>query len=138
MHLSFVWYSLVNKMYLSFVWYWLVNKMYLSFVWYWLVKVNEIVHHFFPKQKSLGSFRPLTELSVTFYKLPLVDGNVLRSSVQVHLAQFHVWAGPGFIVKQTNYFHDTVNPFITNTSKEFIKCRILHFLIMECCRYLVF
>ena len=32
----------------------------------------------------------------------------------------------------------TVKPFITNTSKEFIKCRILHFLIMECCRYLVF
>ena len=25
-----------------------------------------------------------------------------------------------------------------DTSKEFIKCRILHFLIMECCRYLVF
>ena len=25
-----------------------------------------------------------------------------------------------------------------NTSKEFIKCRILHFLTMECCRYLVF
>ena len=32
----------------------------------------------------------------------------------------------------------TVKPLITNTSKEFIKCRILHFLIMECCRYLVF
>ena len=29
-------------------------------------------------------------------------------------------------------------PLITNTSKEFIKCRILHFLIMECCRCLVF
>ena len=25
----------------------------------------------------------------------------------------------------------TVKPLITNTSKEFIKCRILHFLIME-------
>ena len=32
----------------------------------------------------------------------------------------------------------SVKPLITNTSKEFIKCRILHFLIMECCRYLVF
>ena len=32
----------------------------------------------------------------------------------------------------------TVKPLITNTSKEFIKCRILHFLIMECCRYLVY
>ena len=32
----------------------------------------------------------------------------------------------------------TVKPLITNTSKEFIKCRILHFLIIECCRYLVF
>ena len=32
----------------------------------------------------------------------------------------------------------TVKPLITNISKEFIKCRILHFLIMECCRYLVF
>ena len=32
----------------------------------------------------------------------------------------------------------TVKPLITNTSKELIKCRILHFLIMECCRYLVF
>ena len=32
----------------------------------------------------------------------------------------------------------TVKPLITNTSIEFIKCRILHFLIMECCRYLVF
>ena len=31
----------------------------------------------------------------------------------------------------------TVKPLIKNTSKEFIKCRILHFLIMECCRYLV-
>ena len=31
-----------------------------------------------------------------------------------------------------------MKPLITNTSKEFIKCRILHFLIMECCRYLVF
>ena len=33
---------------------------------------------------------------------------------------------------------NTVKPLIKNTSKEFIKCRILHFLIMECCRYLVF
>ena len=33
---------------------------------------------------------------------------------------------------------NTVKPLITNTSKEFIKCRILHFLIMECCRYCVF
>ena len=32
----------------------------------------------------------------------------------------------------------TVKPLITDTSKEFIKCRILHFLIMECCIYLVF
>ena len=32
----------------------------------------------------------------------------------------------------------TVKPLITNISKELIKCRILHFLIMECCRYLVF
>ena len=32
----------------------------------------------------------------------------------------------------------TVKPLITNTSKEFIKCRILHFLMMECCRYYVF
>jgi len=32
----------------------------------------------------------------------------------------------------------TVKPLITNTSKEFIKCRILHFLIMECSKYLVF
>ena len=31
----------------------------------------------------------------------------------------------------------TVKPLITNTSKEFIKCRILHLLMMECCRYLV-
>ena len=30
-----------------------------------------------------------------------------------------------------------VKSLITNTSKEFIKCCILHFLIMECCRYLV-
>ena len=35
-------------------------------------------------------------------------------------------------------FQTTVKPLVTNTSKEFIKCRILHFLIMECCRYLVF
>ena len=33
---------------------------------------------------------------------------------------------------------DTVKPLITNSSKELIKCRILHFLIMECCRYLLF
>ena len=34
----------------------------------------------------------------------------------------------------------TVKPLITRiiTSTEFIKCRIIHFLIMECCRYLVF
>ena len=37
-----------------------------------------------------------------------------------------------------NEFYTTVKPLIKNTSKEFIKCRILHFLIMECCRYLVF
>ena len=36
------------------------------------------------------------------------------------------------------YGLSTVKPLITNTSKEFIKCRFLHFLIMECCRYLVF
>ncbi len=39
-------------------------------------------------------------------------------------------------LKKSNFY--TVKPLITNTSKEFIKCRILHFLIMECCRYLVF
>ena len=32
----------------------------------------------------------------------------------------------------------TVKALITNTSKEVIKFRILHFLIMEFCRYLVF
>ena len=32
----------------------------------------------------------------------------------------------------------TVKPLITNTSKEFIKCRILHFLIMECCMDIYF
>ena len=37
----------------------------------------------------------------------------------------------------TNIFN-TVKPLIKNTSKEYSKCRILHFLIMECCRYLVF
>ena len=42
------------------------------------------------------------------------------------------------IVSQKNEHDYTVKPLITNTSKEFIKCRILHFLIMECCRYLVF
>ena len=30
---------------------------------------------------------------------------------------------------ETYKFLDTVKPLITNTSKEFIKCRILHFLI---------
>ena len=45
----------------------------------------------------------------------------------------------GFLeLKKLNYVLTTVKPLITNTSKEFIKCRILHFLIMECCRYLVF
>ena len=34
--------------------------------------------------------------------------------------------------------HATVKPIIKNTSKEYSKCRILHFLIMECCKYLVF
>ena len=34
--------------------------------------------------------------------------------------------------------YSTVKPLITSSSKEFIKCRILHFLIMEFCRYLVF
>ena len=33
------------------------------------------------------------------------------------------------------FYSETLN---NNTSKEFIKCRILHFLILECCRYLVF
>ena len=37
-----------------------------------------------------------------------------------------------------NIAYHTVKPLIKNTSKEFIKCRILQFLIMECCRYLVF
>ena len=37
-----------------------------------------------------------------------------------------------------NVLFGTVKPLIINTSKEFIKCRILHYLIMECCRYLVF
>ena len=32
----------------------------------------------------------------------------------------------------------TVKSYILKTSKVLIKCRILHFLIMECCRYLVF
>ena len=40
------------------------------------------------------------------------------------------------IIKKKKF--DTVKPLITNKSKEFIKCRILYFLIMECCRYLVF
>ena len=51
------------------------------------------------------------------------------------------------IIKHVNFFFllccglfmgTTVKPLITNTSKEFIKCRILYFLIMECCRYLIF
>jgi len=34
-------------------------------------------------------------------------------------------------------YFSTMKPLITNTSKEFIKCRILHFLIVDCCRYSV-
>ena len=43
-----------------------------------------------------------------------------------------------FIVIQNINRLYTVKLLITNTSKEFIKCCILYFLIMECCRYLVF
>ena len=42
------------------------------------------------------------------------------------------------ILLSVSLITSTVKPLITNTSKEFIKCHILHFLIMECCRCLVF
>ena len=41
-------------------------------------------------------------------------------------------------ILQAKYVSVTVNPEILNTSEEFIKRHILHFLIMECCRYLFF
>ena len=44
----------------------------------------------------------------------------------------------GEILKKMQTTFSKVKPLIRNTSKEFIKCRILHFLIMVCCRYLVF
>jgi len=34
-------------------------------------------------------------------------------------------------LRQSSLLIHTVKPLIANTSKEFIKCRILHFLIME-------
>ena len=40
-------------------------------------------------------------------------------------------------ISPTSAFY-TVKPLIKNTSKEYSKCRILHFLILECCRYIVF
>ena len=44
----------------------------------------------------------------------------------------------GLVFKKDFQKVTTVKPLITNTSKEFIKCPILHFLIIECYRYLVF
>ena len=44
----------------------------------------------------------------------------------------------GLVFKKDFQKVTTVKPLITNTSKESIKCPILHFLIMECYRYLVF
>ena len=43
---------------------------------------------------------------------------------------------PKKFVKLWELFYCTVKPLIKNTSKEFSKCRILHFPIMKCCRYL--
>ena len=42
------------------------------------------------------------------------------------------------LYKNFSFGKNTVKPLITNTWKEFIKCRILHFMILECCRYLGF
>ena len=43
-----------------------------------------------------------------------------------------------FLSKTFKAYQDKDNFNIPkNTSKEFIKCRILHFLKMECCKYLV-
>ena len=43
------------------------------------------------------------------------------------------------LFKSWKFFHIfcTVKPLITNTLKEFIKCRLLYFLIMECSRILM-
>ncbi len=60
-----------------------------------------------------------------------------HSVLQVTLELKGVYAN-NVDIGYTRFGFATVKPLITNTSKEFIKCRILHFLIMECCRYLVF
>ena len=41
------------------------------------------------------------------------------------------------LARNTEFF-TSYSETLNNTSKEFIRCRILHFLIMECCRYFIF
>ena len=62
-----------------------------------------------------------------------------RSSTNLLWDPGKVLVGQSFENLPTNNFDlHTVKPLITNTSKEFIKCRILHFLIMECCSLRIF
>jgi len=86
-----------------------------------------------------------------FYRFLLLYSMVLKPGFtgSFILSPTHLFYFYSFIAKllqglitNLNLFNKghfcTVKPLITNTSKEFMKCRILHFLIMECCRYLVF
>ena len=58
-----------------------------------------------------------------------ISSNCRKTRIQL---QYKLNTGSRF-----TYF-STVKPLISHTSKEFFKCRSLHFLKMECCRYLVF
>ena len=78
-----------------------------------------------------------TSISIQVYIHLHTDITIIHADTKFHI---HSGKHPSKYMN-IHPFHihrGTVKPLITNTSKELIKCRILHFLIMECWRYLVF
>ena len=121
-----------------FIWIW---KSELVFVWFsrTVPSLHNTIYALNIKQCSKLNSQGL----LRFIDLYSICYNAWRGELNLFFLDFQITFKKCRLIKLSwflVYFDKfqiyTVKPLITNTPKEFIKCRILHFLIMECCRFM--
>ena len=139
-----IWILLGNQIWILLgnqIWILLGNQIWIllgNLIWIiWkLIRTNIIWHRVYLYQWLNNYYlNHLTSILIICWQSEL---NKLKKNTKFNLSLYFSFSTMHVVVYGGNWNElHTVKPLITNTSKEFIKCRILHFLIMECCRYLV-
>jgi len=93
--------------------------------WIFYINIYKIIGNFFHKNNSMRIIKHSSSCCQII--------NYVNIIWPLGVSAFNISG----IWLESGIYSETLS-LITNTSKEFIKCRVLHFLIMEYCKYIVF